>query len=357
MSISLLNKLSIPFPWHQTRWKSLYYLAKENQLPHALLFSGPSGLGKTQFVKAFSQILLCLRPQWNNEISNYQHCDQCQSCAWFKASSHPNYYAIKPSGSGAHPRILIEQIRSLINALQQTAQQTPSNLQTPITTIAVIHPADTLHPGAANALLKTLEEPLPGILFILVSDHLQDVLNTIQSRCQRIMLPLPSNDEIYQWVQSQIKNSAIEIEDATVKTTLHLSHYLPILTLENLEKKDKLELYTTIFQSLIQLKHKTVNPNEIAQQWLKYSPEMVLESLIYMITYLIKYQLGAIHREIIASNLEKRDISFLVEKIDNQSLFNYLDQIQRARQEIMIHSLNPLLTLEKIAYQFLMLAS
>ena len=188
------------YPWHQTQWREL--LDRRSALPHALLFRGREGIGKLDFVRKLAQSLACGSPDAGAA------CGVCQSCRWFAAEAHPDYREIVPEalradadGAAAGERkpsqqISVDEIRNLHDFINLTAHQAGGKT-------IVVYPAETLNVNAANALLKSLEEPPPDTRFMLVSHRPSYLPATIISRCQQIVLPTPPVQMAEQWLREQ----------------------------------------------------------------------------------------------------------------------------------------------------------
>ena len=143
--------------------------AASRRLPHALLFAGPRGVGKRSAALAFARFLLCRAP------ADGDGCGRCPACRKFASHTHPDLTIVVPETA----TIKIEQIRGL----QRTLAFPP--LEGGLRVTLVLR-AQTMAAAAANALLKTLEEPPPGNLLILTAEEDAPLLPTILSRCQVI---------------------------------------------------------------------------------------------------------------------------------------------------------------------------
>ncbi|MEK9767214.1 MAG: DNA polymerase III subunit delta', partial [Thalassolituus sp.] len=160
-------------------------------LPHALLVSGAGGIGKHELCLNIARWLLC---QNSHKEGVDDACGQCHSCHLWAAGTHPDFMICQPEEGSR--QIRIDNVRRVNELIFQTPQI--SRCQ-----VVVMRPAEVMNTNAANALLKTLEEP-PGESFILLeTERFGSVLPTIRSRCQRISLALPSRDESRQWLLSQ----------------------------------------------------------------------------------------------------------------------------------------------------------
>jgi DNA polymerase III subunit delta' len=195
--------MSTLYPWQTAIWTQLN--RDKTRLPHALLLHGRAGIGKFEFAISLSQALLCPTP-----TTTHIGCGQCASCNWFSESAHPDFKLLTPE-QDAEPdettatskktkkktNISVAQIRDLSEFLTKSSHQS-TGLK-----IVLLHPAETLNLASANALLKMLEEPSAGVIFILLTHHIQRLLPTILSRCQKISMPVPSEREATTWLSSQ----------------------------------------------------------------------------------------------------------------------------------------------------------
>ena len=195
----------IPFPWHREILTRL--LADRERLPHALLVQGSQGIGKTEFARALAAGALCENPRQGLA------CGECMSCHWFSQGNHPDYREVVPEAAADDDGeesdapaakaekakslfIKIEQIRDVADFVSLTTHRAGYR-------VLVIRPAETLLPAAANALLKTLEEPPAHTVIVLVSDRPARLLPTIRSRCRVLALPKPPHAEALAWLKGE----------------------------------------------------------------------------------------------------------------------------------------------------------
>jgi DNA polymerase III subunit delta' len=152
-------------------------------MPHALLIQGTAGIGASAVASWAAQLVLCASPR---------PCGQCASCARVANGQHPDLAVVGPAQDSK--QIRVDQIRELCAQLALTSHQGGYK-------VAIIDPADTLNRAAANALLKTLEEPRPRTLLVLAVAEPSRLPATVVSRCQRIRLRRPSRIESLAWLE------------------------------------------------------------------------------------------------------------------------------------------------------------
>lgn len=170
---------------HESIVQAFDRVVRRGRLAHAYLFTGPAGIGKRRFANELAKALLCEKPP----ADRLEACDQCSACAQVHAESHPDFFVVtRPEESLVIP---IDTMRELSRNLALK----PARGQRKI---AIIDDADDLNDftsghAAANSFLKTLEEPAPGSLLILIGTDPDRQLPTIVSRCHLIRFaPLPS---------------------------------------------------------------------------------------------------------------------------------------------------------------------
>lgn len=200
------------YPWQKEIWNQL--AERRERLPHALLFHGRPGIGKLHLAGVLAQSLLC-----ENRSKEGLACGTCPACAWFAAGNHPDYRLIQPEAlspaeedaeageASEEPRkkpskqIKIEQIRALGDFLNVGSHRNGYR-------VVLIYPAESMNPGSANALLKSLEEPSAGVIFLLVAHQPSRLLATVRSRCHALALSLPARPLSLRWLQEQGSKAA-----------------------------------------------------------------------------------------------------------------------------------------------------
>jgi DNA polymerase-3 subunit delta' len=175
---------------HRSTIASLQTAAARQRLAHAYLFYGEDAIGKRTTAVCFAQALLCERPSDTGLADTaLDACGVCRSCRHIHVRTHPDYFVIEPDRELATPQIKIEQIREI-------EQQIMYRPLIGDRKICVIDDADRLTIGAANALLKTLEEPPDHSLFLLISSRPASLPATIRSRCQALRFATPVRTDV-----------------------------------------------------------------------------------------------------------------------------------------------------------------
>ena len=195
-------------PWLEDELQELKRRFTQARLPHALLFAGQSGVGKSWLAEALAGYLLC---------ETHDRCGHCKGCQLLAAGTHPDLKVVSLE-DGAQ-QIKIEQIRELIDWVNQTAQMNGAK-------ISIINPAHKVNRNSANALLKVMEEPPSGNHIILISDDPAVLLPTIRSRAQQLNIGVPSRESALNWLQET------EEADGDWATLLSLSSGSPLLALD-----------------------------------------------------------------------------------------------------------------------------
>ena len=150
---------------HKSQVESLLRSKKSGHLPHALLFSGPSGIGKKKTAWAFAQALLC-------ENQKAPSCGKCPSCSRVERGTSQDMLFIEPEG-------LYIKLQSVRQILQFVSLQSFAPHR-----VIIMDSAHQMNLASANSLLKILEEPPPKVYFILVSSQPQALPVTVRSRVQ-----------------------------------------------------------------------------------------------------------------------------------------------------------------------------
>ncbi|HLZ32949.1 MAG TPA: DNA polymerase III subunit delta' [Nitrospira sp.] len=171
---------------HHLTIASLQTAVARERLAHAYLFHGEDAIGKRATALCFAQALNC---EGHSSGAAIDACGSCRSCRQIEARTHPDFFIIEPDSELATPQIKIEQVREI----EQQIMYRPLIGERKI---CLIDEADRMTIGAANALLKTLEEPPDHSLFLLISSRPAALPVTIRSRCQSLRFATPARTQI-----------------------------------------------------------------------------------------------------------------------------------------------------------------
>ncbi|MFE8069731.1 DNA polymerase III subunit delta' [Marinobacteraceae bacterium S3BR75-40.1] len=190
-----------PLPWQSSVWNRLARQLQEDNLAHALMLSGARGSGKQQFARGLAALVLCDRPTVGQEEARI--CGECKQCHLMLAGTHADFRHVRPESSRY---VKVDQVRELGELLSRSPQVARRK-------VVIVDTADRLNINAANALLKTLEEPTDDSVLILLHDSGETILPTIRSRCQVHRLPSPSREQGLAWVRAQVTDQEPDMAD------------------------------------------------------------------------------------------------------------------------------------------------
>lgn len=259
------------FPWQETQWQELMSRLQQERLPHALLLTGPAGIGLTHFSNCLSAKLLCQRT-----VANDFACGECKPCILFQAGTNPDAIRLEAEEKGK--QIKIDQIRSLIEKIYLSSQGGGYK-------VVVIDPADSMNRNAANSLLKTLEEPPEDSLIILVSHQPSSLPVTIRSRCQRLNLPRADDAVALSWLTQTIQTESAKLDELLV-----IAQGAPLKVIELLDT-DILSNQQTLLQDLIELDKNKADPIKLAEKWQGFGAAEVFQYLLIVFFNMAKLKL------------------------------------------------------------------
>jgi DNA polymerase-3 subunit delta' len=299
------------------------HAVRRGRLAHAYLFTGPAGIGKRLFARELAKALLCeARPG-----PGLAACDRCPSCLQVEAGTHPDYFSAgKPAESLELP---IEVIRELCaNFALKPARGRGK--------IIVLNDADDFNEESANCFLKTLEEPPPRALLLLLGTSVERQLATIVSRCQVIRFaPLP--DPL---VAEILRAQGIE-DPAQIARLTRLAEGSPGQALA-LAEPALWDFRRTLLDGLTQERPDTV---ALAEAWTRFVEEagkeaaakrqraaLVLRLLIAFLRDVLRFRVGASQQETEPEDL--RGLEELARRADPEKLLKVLERCLEGHMQI-----------------------
>lgn len=303
------------YPWQKEIWDQLCKTSINKRIAHALLFTGPKGVGKYQFAMAFKNSLLC------SENSLGEHgCGLCRFC---KMQQHPDFYEVTLEVDERTDKksnvIKIDQIRKLIDFSLLHNHFGKAK-------VIIIHPVEAMNTNASNALLKILEEPTQNTYFVLISNEIHQLSATIKSRCQLVNFTIPNLDISKQWLQSQ------SLSDDIANLCLKFAYNAP-LTAKRLADNNYIEQHSKLMENLLSISNRSEDPIVIANSWLKIDTDVPLQALYSCLSDLILLKTVENCSEITNSN--RRDIlQNIANNVSFAGLYVILDKIILAKHQI-----------------------
>lgn len=299
-------------PWQEATWQRLMRSMQAGRLPHALLLRGGAGIGKHVFARALAWRILCA------ETLGPYACGQCKSCVLVQSGNHPDLLHIELEVAGKP--IKIEAIREVNQFARKTAQQGGQR-------VIIINPAEAMTINAANALLKSLEEPGDNTVFILVSARSANMLPTIRSRCQMVTFAQPEPALAKEWLSQHIADPLV------AEQLLSLASGAPMVARAMFDN-NTLAQRGRLINAMAELFRGHMTPVEMAKEW--HSGDLV-ELLTWMGSWLddaVKLQLTADESVIVNRDLTKM-LNYFAKKVTAAQLMRLRDRVMQQRQQLL----------------------
>lgn len=322
------------YPWQHLIWQRLCLINQQKRLPHALLLTGQAGMGKVHFARCFAQLLLCSQPKNSETSKSLLPCGYCQNCHLVQCGHHPDIFEITPLEN--NKAIKIEQIRFLNEKLFQSSHGGGYK-------IALIFPANQLSFAAANAFLKTLEEPIGQTLFFLIADRPATLPATILSRCQQITFYLDNQDGAIQWLKEQLPH----YDDSQRELLLILANQSP-LQAKQLALCNYLTLRNQLLQHLLQMHQQPILSLSIVEWLKKFDESLILYTLMTVVMDLLRLNYS-VNPEIIYNRDCYPQLLALSQKIPIKNWLNFLTVLNQLNEKSVLQAnLNWQLGLENL---------
>jgi len=222
---------------------TLKKILESKDLPHALLFVGQKGTGKTSAARIFSKAVNCLNNALGSKKnSSIEPCNKCRNCLSIASSSFTDVFEMDAASNRG-----IEEVKNLII---ETAFLPMSGRYR----VFIIDEAHMITPDGFNALLKTLEEPPDTTIFILATTNLEKVPKTIVSRCVKVNFGIARKDDIIRMLKRIVKNENIQLEENILQMIAQYSEHsfrdaakiLEEISMQKISKLQDVEKYLGI---------------------------------------------------------------------------------------------------------------
>ena len=320
-------------PWHASQRQQWQQQRRMNKIPHAVLLTGPVGLGKRQFAHYMANTLVC------TAMVEQTPCGECRACRQIHTASHPDVQEIQPEEN----YIKVDAIRALIHT---------TNLTTETWQIFIITPAETMHPSAANALLKTLEEPAPNTLLILSSAEPQRLPATIRSRCQIMHFNPVETTQAMHWLEQQQPGE-------NWQPLLALAAYAPLLAIQAMAS-GRLDKIHQLVEQLGKMRSGQQTPMSVVKVLAERPLPELINDMIYLCHDMVHLAVcnddhdPAQQLKSLYVPTEKKQLITLMQGVSLNQLFGLLDQLNTIKKQ-QNNNLNPVMAVEKIIVGWTML--
>ncbi len=317
------------YPWQDSLWQQL---AGREQHAHAYLLHGPAGIGKRALAERLMARLLCQSP------AGLDACGQCKSCLLLAAGSHPDNYILEPEE--ADKPIKVDQVRDLVSFVVQTAQLGGRK-------VVLVEPVEAMNINAANALLKSLEEPSGNTVLLLVSHQSSRLLPTIRSRCVQQACPLPSAAMSEQWLARALPECSSD-ERAQLLT---LAAGSPLAAVK-LQAQGVREQRAAVVDGVKKLLKREASATQLAEGWNAIPLLLLFDWFCDWSSLILRYQLTEDETGLGLEDMRKV-LQYLAQKTPQDKVLTIQDWILAQRQKVLGKAnLNRVLLLEALLVQW-----
>lgn len=317
------------YPWQEALWQQL---AGRSQHAHAYLLHGPAGIGKRALAERLMASLLCQKP------NALEACGNCKSCHLLAAGTHPDNFVLEPEE--ADKPIKVDQVRELVEFVVQTAQLGGRK-------VVLLEPAEAMNLNAANALLKSLEEPSGNTVLLLISHQPSRLLPTIKSRCVQQACPLPSEAMSLAWLAKSLP----DLGDEERADLLTLAAGSPLAALR-LQEQGVREQRALAVDGVKKLLKQQVAPSQLAESWKALPMNLLFDWFCDWAQLMLRYQLTQDERGLGLADMHKV-VQYLADKTPQSRVLAMQSWLLEQRQKVMGKAnLNQVLLLEALLVQW-----
>ncbi|WP_068826638.1 DNA polymerase III subunit delta' [Pseudomonas sp. BMS12] len=317
------------YPWQESLWQQF---ASRPQHAHAYLLHGPAGIGKRDLAERLMAFLLCQSP------TPLGACGQCKGCHLRAAGTHPDTFVLEPEEEGK--AIRVDQVRELVSFVVQTAQLGGRK-------VVLLEPVEAMNINAANALLKSLEEPAGNTVLLLVSHQPSRLLPTVKSRCVQQACPLPSEAASLAWLTQALP----ECGEEQRRELLTLAGGSP-LAARRLHGQGVLEQRALVVEGVKKLLKQQASPSQLAEAWKALPMTMLFDWFCDWAQLMLRYQLSRDEEGLGLADMRKV-VQYLADKTPQPKLLAMQDWLLQQRQKVLGKAnLNGALLLEALLVQW-----
>ncbi|MCL4124032.1 UNVERIFIED_CONTAM: hypothetical protein GTU68_066244 [Idotea baltica] len=321
--------LNAVLPWHISSYERFII---QDELARAYLFYGAQGIGKKNLILNVIAYVFCENP------SHLAVCGECQSCHLIAADNHPDFFYLEPETLDIP--IKIDQIRALINFVEKTPQLGKKK-------IVLISPTESLNLNAANALLKSLEDPPGNTFFFLLSHQLNRVLATIKSRCVLQYCAPASKQQGIDYLSEYLPAETAN----THKQLLYLAYSSPLLAVE-LFQQDILKQRALVVSDFKFFLKRQITAIQLAENWRNIPLIHLFDWFYDWAQRIVIYQLTQYEQQLGLDDMSKV-IQYLAEKNSSETVFLIQDWLLCQRDKVIKQAnLNKLLLIERLLLQW-----
>jgi len=293
-------------PWLKDSQQRIRAAFNAGRLPHSLLVLSAPGLGAEMLVNWITALALCESP-------GERPCDACASCRLLRSDTHPDVHTVRREEDAQ--QIKIDQVRELIDSLTLKSYRGGYK-------VGVIEGAEALNANGANAFLKSLEEPAPRTMLVMIARPNHRLPATIASRCLRLNLRPPATDAALEWLKAN--SPAAKPWDAA----LALAAGAPLLALQ-LDAEGLSAIDADMRQSIAELSEGSVDITLLSDRWVRSNPGVRITWLENWITQRVHAALGSATSHQTAEPV-RLPAALLKPKI--RALFELLDAAREVRR-------------------------
>ncbi|MET1080104.1 MAG: DNA polymerase III subunit delta' [Pseudomonas sp.] len=317
------------YPWQAALWQRL---AGRAQHAHAYLLHGPAGIGKRALAERLMASLLCRNP------NGVDACGTCKACHLLAAGTHPDNFVLEPEEQDK--AIKVDQVRELVGFVVQTAQLGGRK-------VVLVEPAESMNLNAANALLKSLEEPSGDTVLLLVCHQPSRLLPTVKSRCVQQACPLPTEAQSLAWLAGALPDSSAEMRSEL----LSLAAGSP-LNAARLHGQAVLEQRALVVEGVKRLLKQQAAPSQLAESWNALPLLLLFDWFCDWSQLLLRYQLTRDEQALGLADMRKV-LQYLADKTAQAKVLALQEWVLAQRQKILGKAnLNRVLLLEALLVQW-----